>query len=61
MNCRLTYIPIDSIFSPIKNVNLPLKIRRVGQRTDYEKLILEIATDGSIKPEEAVLIILQGY
>lgn len=51
----LTYIPIDSIFSPIKNVNFTIENTRVGQRTDYEKLILEVTTDGSINPEEAVL------
>jgi DNA-directed RNA polymerase subunit alpha len=52
----LTFIPIDSIYSPIKNVNYTVENTRVGQITDYEKLIIEIATDGSINPEEAVLL-----
>jgi len=52
----LTFIPIDSIFSPITNVNYTIENTRVGQRTDYEKLILEIKTDGSITPEEAVIM-----
>lgn len=41
-------IPIDSIFSPVRNVTFDVENTRVGQRTDYEKLILEIWTDGSI-------------
>ncbi|HEY5533758.1 MAG TPA: DNA-directed RNA polymerase subunit alpha [Ignavibacteria bacterium] len=52
----LTYIPIDSIYSPVKNVNFVIENTRVGQITDYEKLILEVTTDGSINPEEAVLL-----
>jgi DNA-directed RNA polymerase subunit alpha len=52
----LTFIPIDSIYSPIKNVNYTVENTRVGQRTDYEKLIIEVGTDGSITPEEAVLL-----
>lgn len=51
----LGFISMDSIFSPIKNVNYVIENTRVGQRTDYEKLILEIITDGSITPEEAVI------
>lgn len=47
-------IPIDSIFSPIRKVNMKVEDTRVGQRTDYDKLILEIWTDGSIKPEDAL-------
>ena len=47
-------IPIDSIFSPIKNVNFSFENWRVEQRTDYEKLNLEITTDGSIHPKEAL-------
>jgi len=47
-------IPIDAVFSPIKRVNYVLGNARVGQRTDYDKLTLEIWTDGSIRPEEAV-------
>jgi len=47
-------IPIDAVFSPIKRVNYVIGNARVGQRTDYDKLTLEIWTDGSITPEEAV-------
>ena len=47
-------IPIDAIFTPIKNVNYRVENTRVEQKTDYEKLIIEIKTDGSIHPEEAL-------
>ncbi len=47
-------IPIDSIFSPVRNVTYNVENTRVGQRTDYEKLILEIWTDGSITPDDAL-------
>ena len=47
-------IPIDAIFSPIKKVNYNVTNARVGQITDYDKLTLEIWTDGSLSPEEAV-------
>jgi DNA-directed RNA polymerase subunit alpha len=47
-------IPIDSIFSPILNVRFSVENTRVGQRTDFEKLILEIETDGSITPDDAL-------
>lgn len=50
----LGYIPIDSIFTPIKNVKYSIENTRVEQRTDYEKLIMEVSTDGTIHPEEAV-------
>jgi len=48
-------IPIDSIFTPVKKVNFYVENTRVGQRTDYEKLILEIFTNGSISPKNALL------
>lgn len=48
------YIPIDAIFTPIKNVKYSVENFRVEQKTDYEKLILEIQTDGSIHPEDAL-------
>lgn len=48
------HIPIDAIFTPIKNVKYSVENFRVEQRTDYEKLILEIQTDGSIHPEDAL-------
>jgi len=47
-------IPIDSIFTPIKNVKYDISNYRVGQQTDYEKLTMEILTDGSITPKEAL-------
>jgi len=48
-------IPIDSIFSPVKKVNFYVENTRVGQRTDYDKLILEICTNGAISPKDALL------
>jgi DNA-directed RNA polymerase subunit alpha len=48
-------IPVDAIFTPIKKVNFFVENTRVGQRTDYDKLILEIFTNGSITPKDALL------
>ncbi len=48
-------IPIDSIFSPVLRVKYAVENTRVGQRTDYDKLILEVWTDGRITPDEALL------
>lgn len=48
------YIPIDAIFTPIKNVKYSIENTRVEQKTDYEQLILDIETDGSIHPENAL-------
>ncbi|MCU0650829.1 MAG: DNA-directed RNA polymerase subunit alpha [Candidatus Omnitrophica bacterium] len=48
-------IPIDSIFSPVKRVNFAVENTRVGQRTDYDKLVLEITTNGAISPKDALL------
>ena len=45
-------IPIDSIFTPIKSVKYAVENFRVEQKTDYEKLVLNIETDGSIQPKE---------
>jgi DNA-directed RNA polymerase subunit alpha len=53
-NAPLGTIPIDSVFSPIKRVNYVVSNARVGQRTDYDKLTMEVWTDGSIHPEDAV-------
>jgi DNA-directed RNA polymerase subunit alpha len=50
----LLMIPIDSIFTPIKNVKYDVFYTRVGQKTDYEKLVMEITTDGTIDPVEAL-------
>jgi DNA-directed RNA polymerase subunit alpha len=48
-------IPIDSVFTPVKRVKLSVENTRVGQITDYDKLILEIATNGAVDPKEALL------
>jgi len=48
-------IPIDSIFTPVKKINFNVENTRVGQRTDYDKLILEIQTNGAIGPKDALL------
>jgi DNA-directed RNA polymerase subunit alpha len=47
-------VPIDSIFSPVRRVAYDVEAARVGQRTDYDKLNLDITTDGSIDPREAI-------
>lgn len=49
-------IPIDAIFSPVTNVSYKVEQTRVGQRTDFEKLIIKIQTDGSIKPDDAIAL-----
>ena len=48
------FIPVDAIYTPIKNVKYAVEPFRVEQRVDFEKLILEVSTDGTIHPEEAV-------
>lgn len=53
-NCDFGTLPIDSIHTPIKNVKYSIENYRVEQKTDYEKLNLEITTDGSIKPKDAL-------
>lgn len=47
-------IPLDAIFSPVLKVNFNVTNARVGQRTDYDRLVMEIWTDGSVKPEDAL-------
>src|ERR687885_737910 len=47
-------IPIDSIFSPVRRVSYDVEAARVGQRTDYDKLRLDVVTDGSLDPKEAI-------
>src|SRR3954463_13847868 len=47
-------IPIDSIFSPVRRVSYDVEAARVGQRTDYDKLRLDITTDGSLSPKDAI-------
>ena len=48
------FIPIDSVFSPVRRVNYHVENTRVGQRTDYDKLTLEVWTSGTVTPEDAV-------
>jgi DNA-directed RNA polymerase subunit alpha len=48
------YIPIDSVHSPVKKVNYTVESARLGQDTDYDKLTIEVWTNGSVKPENAV-------
>ena len=48
-------IPVDSIFTPVKKINFSVENTRVGQITDYDRLLLEIWTNGSINPKEALL------
>ncbi len=48
------WIPVDAIFSPVEKVNVRVEQARVGQRTDYDKLIIEISTDGSVRPDDGV-------
>lgn len=50
------YIPVDALFSPIRKVSYKVENTRVGQRTDYDKLILDVETNGTIKPEDAVAL-----
>lgn len=50
----LGVIPIDAIYTPIKNVAYKVENTRVGQRTDYEKLTIDLKTDGTIHPEDAI-------
>lgn len=48
------YIPIDSVHSPVKKVNYTVEAARLGQDTDYDKLTLEVWTNGSVKPENSI-------
>ncbi|NIW44128.1 MAG: DNA-directed RNA polymerase subunit alpha, partial [Gammaproteobacteria bacterium] len=52
----VSLIPIDAIYTPIKQVQYDVENVRVGQRTDYEKLIMNVTTDGSINAKEALTI-----
>ncbi len=47
-------IPVDSLFSPVRRCTMNVEDTRVGQRTDYDKLVLEVETDGSIRPTDAI-------
>jgi DNA-directed RNA polymerase subunit alpha len=55
-NQDIGVIPIDSIFSPVTRVNFYTENTRVGQRTDYDRLVLEIWTDGRVSPDEALTV-----
>lgn len=52
----ISVIPVDSIYTPVEKVNFTVENTRVGQVTDYDRLVLEIWTDGSVTPEEGVSI-----
>lgn len=54
VNLPMEFIPMDAIFSPVQKVHYTVENARVGQRTDYDKLVLEIWTDGTTTPSEAV-------
>jgi len=60
-NAPVGTIPIDAIFSPISKVNYTVSNARVGQITDYDKLTLELSTDGSVKPEDAIAYAAKIY
>jgi DNA-directed RNA polymerase subunit alpha len=47
-------LPIDAVFSPIRKVRYEVSDARVGQRTDYDRLVIEVTTDGSVRPDEAI-------
>lgn len=60
----ISAIPVDSLFSPVKRVAYHVENTRVGQKTDYDRLIVEVSTNGSIDPKEAMLYaanILRGH
>src|SRR6266705_3432450 len=50
----LGYIPIDSVHTPVKKVNYAVDAARLGQNTEYDKLTIEVWTDGSVKPDDAI-------
>jgi DNA-directed RNA polymerase subunit alpha len=50
----LGYIPVDSVHSPVKKVNYTVEAARLGQNTEYDKLTIEVWTDGSVKPDDAI-------
>ena len=53
-NQDISVLPIDSIYTPVKKVNYQVENTRVGQMVDFDKLIIEVWTDGSLKPDEAL-------
>ena len=56
---KIGVIPVDAVFSPIKRVNYQVASTRVGQRTDFDKLVMEVTTDGSIDAKEALKLSTQ--
>ena len=65
-NSHFGYIPVDAIYTPIKNVKYTIENYRVEQKTDYERLIMDIVTDGSIHPKDALkeaakILIKEGF
>jgi len=50
----LGYIPIDSVHSPVRKVNFTVEAARLGQMTDYDKLMIEVWTNGAISPQDAI-------
>jgi len=54
INLPAEFIPMDAVFSPVQKVHYTVDNARVGQRTDYDKLVIEVWTDGTVSPEEAV-------
>lgn len=54
MTCQLAFLAVDSLYSPIERVNYQVENTRVGQRDDFDKLTLDVWTNGSITPSEAI-------
>ena len=50
----LGYIPVDSVHTPVKKVNYTVEAARLGQNTEFDKLTIDVWTDGSVKPDDAV-------
>ena len=55
-NTKLGYIPIDALYSPIERISYEVEAARVGQDANYDKLIMEVFTNGSLRPEEAMAL-----
>lgn len=55
-NAKIGFIPIDALYSPIERISIDVENARVGQDANYDKLIMNVTTDGSIRPEEAMAL-----
>ena len=55
-NSKIGYIPIDALFSPITRINYEVEAARVGQDANYDKLIMNVYTNGSLRPEDAMAL-----